>query len=350
MFVSALKFLNKIPPAILFAILAGLTLLIGYFDYRSGTDTTFSAIYLFPICAAAWFLSRSAAWALATLSSMLWVSGDVGAGAHYANLWIPLWNLAARFAIFLFATQLIFVFRQMHVDLERRAMERAAKLIEEIAMRERLQCELLQISEREQERVGHDIHDSLCQHLTGTALAAEDLAESLQSQNSSEQDNAARVVDLVEEGITLARNLARGLNGVEVANNGLTAALDAFASSTSDLFNVSCRFECPEPFLVDDLSTAIHLYRIAQEAVGNAIKHGEAKDVVIQLENSGAERMLRVIDNGKGLAPSYREGKGMGLRIMSYRSQLIGAHLDIHKHNPKGTELTCSLPMEEAAQ
>jgi len=350
MFVSTLRFLNSIPPAIMFAILAALTLLIGYFDYLSGTDTTFSAIYLFPICTAAWFLNRPAALALATLSSVLWVSGDVSAGAHYASLWIPLWNLAARFAIFVFATQLVSAFRQTHTDLEKRAVERAAKLIEEIAMRERLQRELLQISEREQERVGHDIHDSLCQHLTGTALAAEVLAESLQSQNSPEQENAVRVVELVEEGITLARNLARGLSGVEVSHNGLPAALDAFASSTSDLFNVSCRFECPEPFPVEDLPTAVHLYRIAQEAVSNAIKHGEAKDVVIQLENSRSGRMLRVIDNGRGLPPAYRNGKGMGLRIMSYRSQLIGAHLDIHRHNPRGTELTCSLPMDEAAQ
>jgi signal transduction histidine kinase len=350
MLASALKFLKTLSPSALFAALVGLTLVIGYFDYIVGTDTTFSAIYLFPIGAAAWFLNRPAAYALAVLSSILWVSGDVGAGAHYANLWIPLWNLAARFAIFVFAVQLISEFRKLHTDLEKRAAERAAKLTEEISLRERLQRELLQISEREQERVGHDIHDSLCQHLTGTALAAEFLAESLQSQNSTEQGNAVRVVELIEEGIALARNLARGLSAVEVSHNGLMAALSDFASSTSDLFNVSCRFECPEPFLVDDLPTAVHLYRIAQEAVGNAIKHGEAKDVVIQLENSRAQRVLRVIDDGSGLVPSYENTKGMGLRIMSYRSQLIGARLDIQRRSPRGTELTCALSWDEAAQ
>jgi signal transduction histidine kinase len=350
MFARALKFLETLSPPVLFAALTGLAVVIGYFDYRAGTDATFSAFYLFPIAVAAWFLSLRAAYMLAILSSVLWVSGDIGAGAHYTSLWIPVWNIAARFAVFVFAAHLIAALRELHRDLEKRAAERAAKLTTEIAMRERLQRELLQISEREQERVGHDIHDSLCQHLTGTALAAQVVAESLQSQDSAGRDDAVRVVELIEEGIVLARNLARGLNAVEVSNNGLMTALTDFASSTSDLFNISCRFECLEPVLVDDLTTAIHLFRIAQEAVGNAVKHGEAKDVVIRLENSRSERVLRVIDNGSGLPASPANGKGMGMRIMSYRSELIGARLDIRKRSPRGTEVTCSLPLDEAAQ
>ena len=350
MFGRIFKFLQSLSPPLLLTVLGGLTLVIGYFDYRAGTDTTFTAIYLFPIGAAAWLLNRQTAFALAALSSTLSVGGDLAAGAHYASIWIPPWNLAARFAVFIFAAVLIASLRKLNSDLEKRAAERAAKLTEEITMRERLQQELLQISEREQKRVGHDIHDSLCQHLTGTALAAEVLAESLEAQNSAELDNATRVVTLVEEAITLARNLARGLNAVEVSNNGLVGALTDFASSTSDLFNVSCRVECPEPFGIDDTPTAVHLYRIAQEAVGNAIKHGEAKDVIIRLENAKQGRVLRVIDDGSGLPSSCRDGRGMGLRIMSYRSQLIGARLDIRRRGPIGTELTCSLPLDEAAE
>jgi len=294
-------------------------------------------------------VSLPAAYALSILSSLLWVSGDIEAGAHYSTVFVPLWNLAARFAIFVFGANMVAALRGLHTDLERRAAERAVNLTEEIARRERLQRELLRISEREQERVGHDIHDSLCQHLTGTALAAEVLSENLQSWNSPERDNAARVVALIEEGITLGRNLARGLSGVEVSKNGLMAALADFADSTSNLFNMSCRFECPEPLFVEDPLTAVHLYRIAQEAVGNAIKHGEAEDVVIRLENSDTGCTLRVIDNGSGL-PAKPGEKGMGLRIMSYRSELIGANLNIKRRSPKGTEVTCILPLAEVAQ
>jgi signal transduction histidine kinase len=249
-----------------------------------------------------------------------------------------------------FGANMVAALRTLHTDLERRAAERALKLTEEIGRREQLQRELLRISEREQERVGHDIHDSLCQHLTGTALAAEVLAESLQLWNSKGRHTAARIVTLIEEAIILARNLARGLNGVEVSNNGLIATLSDFAENTSDLFKVSCRFECPDLLFVEDLDRAIHLYRIAQEAVGNAIKHGHAEDVVIRLESTNSGCILRVIDNGSGFPEKAEINKGMGLQIMSYRSELIGATLDISRLSPKGTAVSCTLPFAEAAQ
>jgi signal transduction histidine kinase len=347
MLATVLKSLKAVSPPVLVTVLTAVTLVIGYFDYLAGTDTTFSAIYLFPIAAAAWFVNLPAAYALSILSSLLWVSGDIEAGAHYTSVFVPLWNLAARLAIFVFGANMAAALRRLHTDLERRATERAVKLTEEIARRERLQRELLHISEREQERVGHDIHDSLCQHLTGTALAAEVLSENLQASNLSERHDAETVVVLIEEGITLARNLARGLSGVEVSKNGLMAALSDFAESTSNLFNMSCRFECPEPLFIEDTDTAVHLYRIAQEAVSNAIKHGEAEDVVIRLESSDAGCTLRVIDNGWGLPAKPVQDKGMGLRIMSYRSELIGADLDIRRRSPKGTEVTCTLRLAE---
>src|SRR6476646_3069695 len=150
---AVLKWLKGLSPPILIAGLTALTLVIGYFDYIAGTDTTFSAIYLFPIAAAAWFVSLPAAYALSILSSLLWVSGDIEAGAHYTTVFVPLWNVAARFAIFVFGANMAAALRRLHTDLESRAAERAVKLTEEIARRERLQRELLRISEREQERV-----------------------------------------------------------------------------------------------------------------------------------------------------------------------------------------------------
>src|SRR6476660_587615 len=157
-FGRSLTFLKTLPPLVMIVMLTALSLGIGYLDYRTGTDTTFSAIYLFPIVAAAWFVSLPFAYGLAVLCSILWVSGDIEAGAHYGSLWVPLWNLACRFGIFVFSAHLLAALRRLHNNLEKRALERAKELTKEIAMRERLQRELLQISEREQERVGHDIH------------------------------------------------------------------------------------------------------------------------------------------------------------------------------------------------
>ena len=151
---------------------------------------------------------------------------------------------------------------------------------------------------------------------------------------------------MIEDGIALSRNLAKGLNSVSMSSDGLMEALEDFAASTSDLFKISCRFQCPLPVLIADSQTAEHLYRIAQEAVGNAVKHGQAKNVVIRLELSKAGKMLRVIDDGTGLPALDGNAKGMGLRIMSYRADMIGAKFTIRRRDVSGTVVTTLLPLE----
>src|SRR6185503_16892799 len=120
--------------------------------------------------------------------------GDILGGAEYASIWIPVWNLASRFTVFIIAAELVVALKKFSSALEARAEERAAKLITEIAARERVERELLHISEREQRRLGHDIHDSLCQHLTGTALAGQVLAETLKSKGLPQARDADHVV------------------------------------------------------------------------------------------------------------------------------------------------------------
>jgi signal transduction histidine kinase len=349
MLARALTFLRSLSPALLTASVLGLIAIVGAIDFYTGTDATFSAIYLFPIGTAAWFLSRRIAYVLAVLSAAVMVGGDIAAGARYATVVIPIWNIVIRFTMFAVALTLIADMRKLLDSLERRAAERAVKLTAEIAKRERLERELLHISEREQRRVGHDIHDSLCQHLTGTALAGQVLTECLKSEGSPHAGRAARVVELVEDGIALSRDLAKGLNTVRLSTDGLMEALEDFAASTSDLFRISCRFECPLPVLIEDTDTATHLFRIAQEAVGNAVKHGRAKNIRIRLETTEEGNLLRVIDDGTGI-PAQQDGKGMGLRIMSYRADIIGARFDIASNGRQGTTVSCLLPSERALQ
>lgn len=349
MFARALKFLNSLSPLRLTMGLLGLTLLTGVIDFQTGTDATFSAIYLFPIGIAAWFLGRPIAYGLAVLSTIFMVGGDIAAGAHYPATLIPIWNFFIRFTVFTVALNSIAQLRIMHDNLEKRAAERAVKLTAEIAKRERLERELLHISEREQRRVGHDLHDSLCQHLTGTALAGQVLTEYLKSENSPHAARSSRVVELIEQSITLSRDLAKGLNTVRLSTDGLMEALEDFAASTSDLFRISCRFECPLPVPIEDTETATHLFRVAQEAVGNAIKHGRAKNILIRLEPTEEGNLLRVTDDGIGI-PDHPSGQGMGLRIMSYRADLIGARFEIARTGRLGTAVTCLMPSERMLQ
>jgi len=202
--------------------------------------------------------------------------------------------------------------------------------------------------EREQERVGHDIHDSLCQHLTGNGACAEVVAEKSRNRKFAGPQRRGRVVDLIEEGSRLAAQSGARLSAVEISHNGLTCALTELAFSMSELFNVSAASNAPEPVRMDRYLHAAHLYRIAQEAVGNAIKHGEAKNITVSWNMKGRVRVA-VVDDGKGLSPTYRNGRGMGLRIMNYRSDLITVPGSRSTGAAEGTELSAR-GMGEAAQ
>jgi len=211
-----------------------------------------------------------------------------------------------------------------------------------------LEKELLAVSEREQRRIGHDLHDSLCQHLTGTALAGQVLGEKLEARGLPEAADAGRVVSLVEEGITLARSLARGLAPVDLEAEGLMAALRELAKNVSERFNVDCTFDAPEFVPMDDDASAIHLFRIAQEAISNAIRHGRAKRVVIALSISTEGVRLSITDDGAGLPEPMPAAHGMGLNIMRHRSAMIGATFDIRRI-AQGTRVECTVPVLDAA-
>jgi signal transduction histidine kinase len=325
-------------------LLFGLTCAVGLLDYYVGTNATFVSLYLIPMGIAAWFLGLPFSYVIAGLSSVFWVAGDMGAGVQ-SDPSTLIWNLASRFAVFIAVSHLVRALRRLHDDVDALAKERSGQLVAEIEARERLELELVHISEREQRRVGHDIHDSLCQHLTGTALAGQVLVQNLRARDSAAADSAVRVVELIEDGIMLSRNLARGLSSVDRTGDGLMEALEDFASSTNELFNISCRFECPLPVLINDIHAAEHLYRIAQEAVGNAVKHGRAKNIQIRLEGHKGGKRLRIVDDGSGRPPFHVNGKGMGLRIMSYRADRIGASFSIRRRDPTGTIVNCFLPV-----
>jgi signal transduction histidine kinase len=183
----------------------------------------------------------------------------------------------------------------------------------------------------------------LCQHLTGATLAGQVLEEKLAALKLSEAGDANKVVGIMEEAINLSRRLAKGLYPVEMEADGLMLALEEFASTSSELFKVACRFECDSPVLIHDPATAGHLYRIAQEAVGNAIKHGKAKNILIRLDANEANTILSIKDDGLGLPEPLPKNRGLGLRIMAHRASMIGGKFSARREKGGGTLATCEL-------
>jgi signal transduction histidine kinase len=325
-------------------IATGGVLLIGLFDYFAGYEVSFSVVYVIPIALAAWYSGSRTAYTLSVLSVLVWSAGDLATGWPVSSILVPTWNALIRLVFYYVIIEMLVYIRSLTSTLEIRAVQRALQLNNEIAERQRLERELLEVSERERRRLGYDLHDGLCQHLTGTALAIQVLREKLQRQGLPEAAEAGKAVQLVQEGIDLSRRMAKNLQPIELQAGGLMQALQEFASATGDLFKVSCRFECESPVLVPDIVIADHLYRIAQEAVGNAVKHGKATHIVISLDINDEGTLLRVEDDGVGLPQPLHSGGGMGLRIMAQRAKLIGALFDIRSSMRGGTMIACSLP------
>src|SRR3984885_13633027 len=213
----------------------------------------------------------------------------------------------------------------------------------DITEREQLEKALLNISSREQRRIGQDLHDGLGQHLTGIAFMAKVHEAKLAEKQMADAADAAKIVKLVNEAIHKTRVLARGLLPVVVSDSqGLMSALQVWAGEVEDLFGISCRFQCETAVLIHDDAMATHLYHIAQEAVNNAIKHGQAQDILIRLSGEDGWGTLQIRDNGTGIQEDRSSNHGMGLHIMSYRAGMIGGRLDIRQNSPRGTCVTCA--------
>lgn len=232
--------------------------------------------------------------------------------------------------------------RQLNADLERRFQQRSAELNEQIQARRQLEEEILNISEREQRRIGQDLHDDLGQQLAGAWMMADVLHRSLAAEKSPLNTAAQKIAELLQKALAQTRSLARGLHPVAPEQGGFARALETLALQSGQLFGVNCRFEPRQPANIEDETIMMHLYRIAQEAVSNSVKHGKAKNIRIRLTPT----TLSIIDDGTGLK-TPTQSEGMGLRIMRYRAEMTGGILSVKNGRRGGVVVTCNLPVQK---
>ncbi|MBR9981924.1 MAG: cache domain-containing protein, partial [Desulfatitalea sp.] len=215
-------------------------------------------------------------------------------------------------------------------------------ILRDITEARRLEKEVLDIGDRERQRIGQDLHDDLCAHLIGVESLSHVLENKLTDQTHEASVLAHRIVPLIREAIYKARALARGLCPVHLISNGIHSALVEMARNVRELSKVPCTFSGDESILIDDHALAMHFYYIAQEAVQNAIKHAEARHIRIAMSRAPMTIYLRISDDGKGIRDTP-PSKGMGLHIMRYRARMIGATLEIKSAPGKGTEISLSM-------
>jgi PAS domain S-box-containing protein len=234
------------------------------------------------------------------------------------------------------------------VDKRTKALRTAnAELKSEIERRRGLEGEILSVSDREQQRLGQELHDGLCQHLTAVAFMTRSMALRLKDHRVIDAADIEKVAELINKAAIDTRSLSRALHRVDVDAAGLIVALQDLVDR--EIWKTPCRLEIRPSFQISDDAAAAHLYRIAREAVINANKHARARQIVVKLERVRKELVLRVIDDGVGLPKEVKPQQGLGFHIMNYRAQLMGGRLEIDAPQTGGTCVSCYLPIHAPA-
>ena len=215
-------------------------------------------------------------------------------------------------------------------------------LVRDITDRRIFEKEILEVCHRTQLRIGQDLHDGLGQHLTGITFLSRALENKLTARGLPEAAEAAEIAKLVIQALAQTRNLSRGLFPVELESGGLVPALKELASTMKSLYQLSCGAECEANLIIKNRSLANHLFRLAQEAVNNAVKHGRAREIRIRLYRKKELTVLSILDDGTGFDAAQQSASGLGIRIMQYRAKKIGATLNIQAASNGGTEVLCS--------
>lgn len=312
-----------------------LSVTIGWLDHITGWEISWFIFYAFPIILAVWWSGVSGGMAVAIVSGGVWWVANKHANPYTTQMGYA-WAMISRefyFCVLVFA-----------VNAVRSKQDADAAHIQMLEERRQLELDIIRVSEHEQQRIGQDLHDGICQQLAAIGCAVHALSEELRSQQLPAAEDATLVEEAVQQAAADARDLARGIFPVHVDATGFSTALKELAGNTSRLTGVSIVIKEIGEIQIDRPKVAMHLYRIAQEAVANAVRHGGAREIVITLSRLGDVLELRLEDDGVGMAADKPlMGVGMGLRTMRYRAQSVGATFEITPRLGRGTCVCCRL-------
>jgi signal transduction histidine kinase len=320
-----------------------MVLVIDMVDYLSGYEITLRFVYCLPLILAVLARGRGYALGMAVLCDLCWQMGDLAAGARYSGVSVPVWNLLIALGDYALVIWLFDAMLTLHLEMEQRVRERTQALSDEMSERLRLEREIMAITQNERSAMGQELHDGICQHFTGTAMVAQLIVRLLDQEGHQTAPKARRLVEMIEDGIGQTRRLARDLLLLTV-EEGLVPALEELARVSRERLQIDCQFEQAGVPDVRDAAVTRHLFRIAQEAVRNAVRHGGARRINIRLEGVPQRITMRVADNGKGFATTVAPEGGLGLRVMAHRAEMIGADFSVTGGPGSGTIVTCQWP------
>ena len=323
------------PKPLIVAEMACLTAGIGIVDFFTKWEVSLFVLYGIPIFAASWLASRRAGFGIAVLAGLVWFVANL---RDHPYLTMEGYTWAAINRLFYFGFVAIGGTAMRHQREENR------KRIEALTLARELELEIVRAGEREQIRIGQDLHDGVCQNLAAIDCATASLKKALDADGSPQAALVGKIQEYLKETIVEARNLARGIYPVQVENDGLVSALGELATKANFIREGSVHFEGAGDIRIEDPQIALHLYRIAQEAISNATRHANASLVTLSLSQEESNLVMRISDDGKGFDAEKNLLEGIGLRTMEYRAQLIGASLTIWSTPGEGATVECVMP------
>jgi signal transduction histidine kinase len=333
-----LRHLTRQSPWIAFIECLLLLFAISWLDLTAAHEVSLVLFYSGPIVFAVWLCDSKSAFLIAGLAGVLWSWGDVASGHAYSSATVQAWEIGIRFAFFFLVAIAGIATKEQH-----RASKARIALLEHT---QKLEKQIVDVSEHEQQRIGRDLHDGLCPFLAAIRCLTSSLKTELEREPSAHAAaKAGEIEKLLGESVEQARDLAHGLVPVQLNDASLPAALRELAASTSRLCGIDCKFEYAGEDDSAPTSHKIHLYRIAQEAINNAAKHARARNIDIQLSANASALSLSVADDGIGLSRRGKDGDGVGISIMRYRATAMGGELEIEDRSSGGTIVSCTMPL-----
>ena len=327
--------------SVIVAIVAQL-FIVGIVDYATGVEVSVGIFYLFPVCVAAWFLNLRAATLVCICAAIIWLWADLRAGLRYSHWPIPYWNAIVRLGYFAIVALLLSRIRDLTKASSQNVQQKSALHEAEVKARQEIEARIVSIADEERRRLAHDLHDDIGQQLAAIALKAKTLE--LTSDTGPAKNDAAAVVASLKHAVSQIRLLARDFDAVAIEPHGLPAALEHLATFTEETFCIQCKVTVKSCSPAMSVLASTALYRVCQEAITNAVTHGRAKNVAVELVCTDAEASLSIQDDGIGFDLT-RATAGMGLRIMKYRSERCGGKITIQSQPGTGTTVQSVLPL-----
>ena len=316
-------------------------LLIGGLDRVTGTRLSLVAVYLVPVCMAVVWLGRGPGFVFAAVSVVMrFVADALDGEVSFFDTWLW-WNSAASMVVYSVVVWTLDVLMSFYRQLEVRVRERTAQLEAETRRRQEVQRQLLVISASERSAMGRELHDQLGQHLVGTAMAAQVLAQRLHARDEAAGREARKIADLVEQGIAQTRQMAHGLLLTQIEPERLEAEFQELCAALRQLYpRVQCDCIIESPPRLRDAGAAAQVFRIGQEALRNALRHSGATRVALRLTRVSEQLELTVEDNGCGLPNAAVKTDGLGLNIMRHRAEHLGTTLEVRSTPRNGTRIS----------